>query len=62
MVAARAQEADRLVARPPQDITFYLVYGPDTGLVSERARAIASRPFADPGDPFRVWCASRRPN
>ena len=53
MVAARAQEADRLVARPPQDITFYLVYGPDTGLVSERAKAIASA-FSDPGDPFAL--------
>lgn len=53
MVAARAQEADRLVARPPQDVAFYLVYGPDTGLVSERARAIASA-FSDPGDPFAL--------
>lgn len=53
MVAARAQEADRLVARPPQDVAFYLVYGPDTGLVSERARAIASA-FSEPGDPFAL--------
>ncbi len=53
MVAARAQEADRLVARPPQDVAFYLVYGPDTGLVSERAKAIASA-FSDPGDPFAL--------
>jgi DNA polymerase-3 subunit delta len=53
MVAARAQEADRLVARPPQDVPFYLVYGPDTGLVSERAKAIASA-FSDPGDPFAL--------
>ena len=42
MVAARPQEADRLVARPPRDVAFYLVYGPDTGLVSERARTIAA--------------------
>jgi DNA polymerase III subunit delta len=53
MVAARAQEADRLVARPPQDVTFYLVYGPDTGLVSERARTIAAA-FSDPSDPFAL--------
>lgn len=53
MVAARAQEADRLVARPPQDVAFYLVYGPDTGLVSERAKAIASA-FSDPADPFAL--------
>ncbi len=53
MVAARAQEADRLVARPPQDVHFYLVYGPDTGLVSERAKAIASA-FSDSGDPFAL--------
>jgi DNA polymerase-3 subunit delta len=53
MVAARAQEADRLVARPPQDVAFYLVYGPDTGLVSERAKAIAAA-FSDPGDPFAL--------
>lgn len=53
MVAVRAQEADRLVARPPQDVVFYLVYGPDTGLVSERAKAIAAA-FSDPGDPFAL--------
>ncbi len=53
MVAARPQEADRLVARPPRDVAFYLVYGPDTGLVSERARTIAAA-FADPADPFAL--------
>jgi DNA polymerase III subunit delta len=53
MVAVRAQEADRLIARPPQDIVFYLVYGPDTGLVSERAKTLVGA-FSDPGDPFAV--------
>lgn len=53
MVAARAQDVDRLVAKPPREVAFYLVYGPDTGLVSERARIIAAA-FADPADPFAL--------
>lgn len=53
MVAVRAQDADRVVARPPADVAFYLVFGPDVGLVAERARAIAGA-FCDMSDPFAL--------
>jgi DNA polymerase-3 subunit delta len=53
MVAARPQDADRLVAKPPAGFAFFLVYGPDDGLVSERASRLVAA-FADPGDPFAV--------
>jgi DNA polymerase-3 subunit delta len=51
MVAAKAQEADRIVARPPQGTCCFLVYGPDAGLVAERAQKLANA-AADPADPF----------
>lgn len=53
MVAVRGQDADRLAARPPEDGRFYLVYGPDGGLVAERARRIAAA-FSEPADPFSL--------
>ncbi|WP_237152945.1 DNA polymerase III subunit delta [Oryzibacter oryziterrae] len=53
MVAAKASDADRIAEKPPREIAFYLVYGPDSGLVSERARKIAAA-FSDPGDPFSL--------
>lgn len=53
MVAVKAQDADRVVARPPAEISFYLVYGPDAGLVAERAEKLATA-AADPADPFSL--------
>ncbi|ODN72118.1 DNA polymerase III subunit delta [Methylobrevis pamukkalensis] len=53
MVAAKAADADRLVADPPRASTFFLVYGPDTGLVAERVTALATR-RRDPADPFSL--------
>lgn len=41
MVAIKANQADRFAADPDKAISAVLVYGPDTGLVSERARAVA---------------------
>ena len=54
MVAVKNYEADRILARPPQDILLYLFYGSDAGLVSERARSIISRTVIDPKDPFQL--------
>ncbi len=46
--------ADRFVARPPADLVAALVYGPDQGMVRERAAALARSVVADLNDPFRV--------
>lgn len=54
MVAIKNAEADRFIARPPQNIFLYLVFGSDSGLVSERAKAIITNAVDDPKDPFQV--------
>jgi DNA polymerase-3 subunit delta len=46
--------ADRFVARPPADLVAALVYGPDQGMVRERAAALAKSVVPDLSDPFRV--------
>src|SRR5258706_8806223 len=46
--------ADRFVARPPADLIAALVYGPDQGMVRERASALAKSVVPDLNDPFRV--------
>jgi DNA polymerase-3 subunit delta len=50
----RARDADRFVARPPAQLLAALLYGPDQGLVRERARILAQTVVADLSDPFRV--------
>lgn len=47
-------EAERFVARPPASLRAALVYGPDAGLVRERADALAKAVVPDLSDPFRV--------
>jgi DNA polymerase-3 subunit delta len=42
------------LAAPDKSVCAILVYGPDTGLVDERADALARSVVADLGDPFRV--------
>lgn len=39
---------------PPPGVRVILIYGPDTGLVSERAEALASKLVRDKNDPFCV--------
>ncbi len=46
--------ADRFVARPPASLLAALVYGPDQGMVRERATALARTVVPDLNDPFRV--------
>ncbi len=53
MVALKAQEADRVIAAPPASVSLWLVYGPDSGLVAERAARLAAA-YADPADPFSL--------
>jgi DNA polymerase-3 subunit delta len=40
MVSIKPQDADRFVADPPANVRLFLVYGPDAGAVTERARAV----------------------
>jgi DNA polymerase-3 subunit delta len=50
----KSNAADRFVTRPPADLVAALVYGPDQGLVRERAAALAKSVVPDLNDPFRV--------
>lgn len=54
MVAVKAGDVDGVLRRADPRIDVYLVYGPDTGLVNERARALAERGVDDPADPFQL--------
>jgi DNA polymerase-3 subunit delta len=47
-------QADRFVANPPNTLTAALVYGPDAGLVQERAEKLMKTVVADLTDPFNV--------
>lgn len=50
----KSHEADRFVAKPPKDLLTALVFGPDSGLVHERAEVLAKTIVDDLGDVFRV--------
>jgi DNA polymerase-3 subunit delta len=53
MVAVRPAEAERFISRPPANVFLYLVFGSDSGLISERARHVIARSIDDPKDPFQ---------
>jgi DNA polymerase-3 subunit delta len=50
----KSQDADRFVERPSKNIIAALIYGPDQGLVRERAEALAKSAVPDLTDAFRV--------
>lgn len=50
----KSSEADRYVAHPPAKLVAALVFGPDQGLVRERAERIARTVVPDLGDAFQV--------
>jgi len=50
----KAQEADRFAASPPKNLRVALVFGPDAGLVQERAEKLLKSVVADLTDPFNV--------
>ncbi|MCV0394636.1 MAG: DNA polymerase III subunit delta [Rhizobiaceae bacterium] len=54
MAHKRAHEVDQWLARPDPAITVILVYGPDRGLVTERARRFADSTGLATDDPFSV--------
>jgi DNA polymerase-3 subunit delta len=54
MVAIKTQDADAFVARPNPAQPIVLIYGPDAGLVHERAEKIVNASVADVNDPFAL--------
>jgi DNA polymerase-3 subunit delta len=54
MVAVKAGDVEGTLKRANPGAPVLLLYGPDTGLVSERARAAAERAVDDPADPFQL--------
>jgi DNA polymerase III subunit delta len=50
----KAQEVERFAANPPKDLRVVLVFGPDAGLVQERAEKLLRSVVADLSDPFNV--------
>jgi DNA polymerase III subunit delta len=54
MVAVKAGDVEGALRRPDPRIGVFLFYGPDIGLINERARAVAERAVDDPADPFQL--------
>src|SRR5258705_5069926 len=54
MVALRGKEIDAFLARPDPGRPIILLYGPDAGLVRERADALMASAVDDPNDPFSL--------
>ncbi len=50
----KSSDAERYVSRPPPGIVAALIFGPDQGLVRERAEALIKTIVPDLGDPFRI--------
>src|SRR6201994_2794504 len=54
MVALRGRDIDTFLARPDPARPIILLYGPDAGLVRERADALLKSAVDDPNDPFSM--------
>ena len=54
MAQRKAHEVDRFLQNPEQVYRTILIYGPNAGLVSERAAAFANKSDVDLNDPFSV--------
>ena len=54
MAQKKANEVDSFLARPTSSFPVVLLYGPDKGLVSERARRFAEASKLPLDDPFAV--------
>jgi DNA polymerase III subunit delta len=54
MVALKASEIEKYLARPDPARPIVLVFGPDAGLVRERAEALVRASIDDPKDPFQL--------
>jgi DNA polymerase-3 subunit delta len=54
VVALRGKEIETFLARPDAGRPIILLYGPDAGLVRERAEALLASAVDDPNDPFSL--------
>ena len=54
MVALRGRDIDAFLARPDPGRPIILLYGPDAGLVRERADLLLASAVDDPDDPFSL--------
>jgi DNA polymerase-3 subunit delta len=54
LVALRGKDIDSFLARPDPGRPIILLYGPDAGLVRERADALMASAVDDPNDPFSL--------
>ncbi len=54
MTVLKAGEIDRFVANPPAEGGVILIFGPDTGLVSERATRLVAKASEGEDDPFNL--------
>jgi DNA polymerase-3 subunit delta len=54
MTAVKAPDVDSVLKRIGPQIVSVLFYGPDSGLVAERAKTTAERAVDDPSDPFQL--------
>jgi len=54
MSVAKGKNADQAVKRLPSQVQCVLIFGPDEGLVQERANQISKQVVADISDPFNV--------
>ena len=54
VVALRGKDIDAFLARPDPARPIILLYGPDAGLVRERADALLASAVDDPNDPFSM--------
>lgn len=54
MVALKGRDIDTFLARPDAGRPIILLYGPDAGLVRERAEALLASAVDDPNDPFSL--------
>lgn len=54
MVAVKAGDVAAALRKPDPRIGVFLFYGPDIGLINERAKAVAEQAVSDPADPFQL--------
>jgi DNA polymerase-3 subunit delta len=54
MAQKKAHEVEAWLRRPPENVAIVLIYGPDRGLVSERAKTFAEKTGLPLDDPFSV--------
>jgi DNA polymerase-3 subunit delta len=54
MTALKAHEVERFIAKPDRSIALFLIYGNDTGLISERASRLAAALLGKNTDPLSI--------